>query len=161
VLVTQAELRDGRIEEIVSIHAPVDDPPLVRVPRLNVRPFQFEACVSLGPWAVTGELIKDDPESARFLTVGWAGVRSNSARVVMKNHWARYKAEHPDEPDPVSLTLVVRFVAKPAWGTARPETPTVADRPFVRWTNPFSPNPYYEAFDPVDELFIPATGDRR
>jgi hypothetical protein len=160
VLVTRAEFRDGRVADVVSDYAPPEEVPAVRVPRRDVRPFQFEACTGLGPWAVTEVMIVRDHETARVLSVGWAGNRSRAVRVVMLNHWNRYKAQHPDEPDPVVLSLIVRFVAKPAWGAARSDTPTVTDRPFVRWSNPFGPYPSLDAFDPVAGGFVRIPEDR-
>lgn len=158
VLVTRAEWADGRSVEIVSPLAPAAETPAVRLPRRDVRPFQFEACVGLGPWtAVPSD--SSDPEATRHFTVGWSGLRARSVRVVMHDHWSRYSAEHPGTPEPVRLTLVTRLLAKPAEATPAPAETPVTDRPFVRWTDPFGPNGRLDVYDPVAGQYVPVPED--
>ncbi len=155
VLVTRARMPDGREVEIASPYSPSDSLVSIRFPRLDVRPFQFEASAGLGPWAVTPSRVAQEPEAARQLTVEWAGTRSKAVRVIMQSHWTRYKSEHPTDLDPISLLLVTRFIAEPGQGDTTSFTRNITDQPFVKWTNPFGPDERLEVFDPVAEKFVP------
>ena len=160
VLVTRIEWADGRTAEVVSPSAPPDNLPAFRLPRWNLRPFHMDVSVGLGPWAVPPERAIREHDAARELTVDWAAARTRSARIVMRHHWTIYQAEHSNEPDPVSLTLVTRFHRKPGLRDPRSTTARVTDRPFVRWLDPFGPEERVEAFDPVANKFLPVPEGR-
>jgi hypothetical protein len=155
VLVTRLEYGVGRTVDMVSPYGPADDPPFVRLPRSDLRPFYFEANVGLGPWAVTPELIARDPAAARELTVGWAEIRSEAVRTVMRHHLSVYQALHPRAKDPYGMTLYLRYITKPAIGATGFDGPAVFDRPFVRWHPPIAKNKQLSVFDPVDGRFVP------
>jgi hypothetical protein len=153
VLVTRIEWPDGRHVDVVSPTAP-SSAVMFRLPRKDLRPFHFDASVGLGPWAVTPDWVTNDPASARALTVDWAKIRPHSVRLILHHHWAAYRADHPTEPNPTSLTLVTRLLSTTGEVDGRAPIPAVSDRPFVRWVDPFGPNPRMEAFDPVAGAFV-------
>jgi hypothetical protein len=161
VLVTRLEFGDGRSVDMVSPYGPADDPPSYRLPRWDLRPFNFETHVGLGPWAVTPELIARDPATARDLTVGWAEIRSEAVRTVMRHHASVYQALHPHAKDPYGMTLYLRYTAKPAVGATGLDGPAVFDRPFVRWHPPIAKSRQLSVFDPVDGRFVPLPEGRQ
>jgi len=128
-----------------------------RLPRRDLRPFHFDASIGLGPWAITPDRIASDPDAALALTVDWAKIRTHAVRLVLHHHWAAHLANYPAEANPTSLTLVTRLL--PTSGGADGRS-AVSDRPFVRWLDPYGPNPRMEAFDPVAGAFIPLPEDR-
>jgi hypothetical protein len=160
VLIGRFEWADGRSAEFVSPVAPPESPVIFRLPRRDLRAFHFEACLGLGPWAVSPHLLTRDPDAVSSLTLGWAAERPRSVRTTMRDYWTRYRSEYPIESEPCSITLITRQIAKPVLGVRESQKPVVTDRPFVRWTDPFGPSERLDAFDPVRGVFVRVAEDR-
>jgi hypothetical protein len=154
VLVTIVEWKDGRKEEITSPLAPPTPTPDFRLPRLDVRPFHFEASIGLGPWSVPSQDDAPSPEVVRDLIIDWARMRTYSVRIAMLRHWETIRTANAGVPSPVSMTLVTRFIPTPHIGEERTSDGQFIDRPFVRWSNPFGPDDRIEVYDPNKHLFV-------
>jgi hypothetical protein len=130
----------------------------VRFPRRDVRPFQFEASVGLGAWPVTdGDVVKHPDETWEQLR-DWAVVRERAALTFLRTTFPQCAGNEHSAPVG-ELILVTHFTPTPRHGESWPESPITHERPFLRFLDPFGPDPKLEVFDPARNKFRPVQED--
>lgn len=159
VLAAEFQLPDGSVDRTVSRFVPADlARPRPRWPVIHDREFNYEANIFMLAWDCDPPSISAEPEKWRKLP---ERVRENEHLVLAWLRWQlkRFCAEHPARPEPVEVTLLLRYIPTPSPGepadwTRRP----VFERPFARWRPHEVPREGFmplEGFDPVEERFVP------
>ncbi|MBN9122500.1 MAG: hypothetical protein J0I06_25705 [Planctomycetes bacterium] len=159
VPVAELHFADGPAARVASRFDPPDpDRPRMRWPLVHDREFNYEANIAMIGWHADDATIAAKPEVWSKLP---DRVRDNHELI---SHWLawkmrRYRAAHPDAPEPVEVVMVFRYIPTRLPGEApdAPRRPT-PERPFAKWFPGRSHEPGLlplEGYDPVAKRFVP------
>jgi hypothetical protein len=148
-------------DTVLSPYEPLDKQnPRLRPTLVNTRPLHIESQLVFPAWFAPPEEIARSfapPEELAQLPDAYRTLPESArkwrdlARVYLVWHFKKYRAAHPDHPEPVEVVLKHRFIPTPHPGRPRGWTQPVVERPYALWR---PADDSYEVYDAVEKRFV-------